>query len=487
MLDVEGLRVRYENRSRPAVDGLTFHVDTGEFVLLMGGSASGKSTAMQAICGFIPEITNAERSGIVRIEGKVFEDAISVSNIACMVQQDPETQFCTEIVEDEVAFGPENFNVPQKNLRAVVDEALANVGASHLAGRRLSTLSGGEKQKVAIASMLAVKPRLLILDEPTSNLDPRAVKEIVAVVDSLRREHRMTIIVVEHRPGQFVDIASRVMVMKNGRLESDQLRPAGGFVNLAAGEAKRPAQTTSTVIGPVAVSAKGLTYDIGGVRILDDLSFDVREGAVVALMGENGAGKTTLLRHLTGLLRPSSGRMSVFGHELRPDGGAEPWTIGRDVGFVFQNPNHQIFERTVEKEILFATENYLTPKGDAMKAVEEFEASEGVRRFVHPHSLSFGQKRRVNIRSASSHGPRLVLMDEPFAGQDAANAMKIRDIIRGLRAAGRTAVIVTHDITIAMEDCTDVLFLKSGRLTTSRPVSDLTGRDWDGFFPGVEP
>ncbi|MGD9962567.1 MAG: ABC transporter ATP-binding protein [Thermoplasmata archaeon] len=487
MLDIEDLQVRYENRSKPAVDRLTLHIDPGEFVLLMGGSASGKSTAMQAVCGFIPEIIQAEKSGTVKIDGKIFEDATSASNVACMVQQDPETQFCMEVVEDEVAFGPENFNRPRGEIRAAVDEALAGVSASHLAERRLSTLSGGEKQKVAIASMLAMRPKLLILDEPTSNLDPRAVREVVSVVDSIRRDRRMTIIVVEHRPGQFIDLASRVIIMNKGRLELDQKRPPEGFGGLLPDTTPSCAGPTASTDGPGVVSVRGLTFDIAGVRILDDLNLDVRKGSVVALMGENGAGKTTLLKHLTGLLQPGSGGIQVLKHEFGAKKGAEPWTVGKDVGFVFQNPNHQIFERTVEREILFATENYRVNREDAVDAVAEFEASEEVRGFVHPHCLSFGQKRRVNIRSASSHGPALILMDEPFAGQDAVNAARIRDMISRLRDAGKTIIIVTHDIAFAREACTDVVFMRKGKIVRSGPISDLSRRDWLDLFPGADP
>jgi len=482
MLDVKDLYVRYENRSKPAVDGLTFHIDPGEFVLLMGGSASGKSTAMQAVCSVIPGIVHAEKRGTVRIDGKEFQDAASASGVVCMVQQDPETQFCTEIVEDEVAFGPENFNMPRGTIREAVDTSLASVGASHLAHRRLSTLSGGEKQKVAIASMLAVRPRLLILDEPTSNLDPRAVRDVVAVVDSLRRETKMTIVVVEHRPGQFIDLASRIMMMDKGRLEYDRVRTEDGLacpLGRSAPKNREPAAASRSV---AVVSAKELTFDIGGARIIDRLTFELREGSVTALMGENGAGKTTLLKILTGLLEPSSGDVRVFRHGIGAGARTEPWTIGKDVGFVFQNPNHQIFERSVESEILFASENYQVDKGEARGAVNEFEASEEVMRFVHPHCLSFGQKRRVNIRSASSHGPRLILMDEPFAGQDEANAGRIREMVAGLRRQGKTTVVVTHDVAFAKDWCTDLIFMRQGRIARSGPVAGLTDREWDGLF-----
>ena len=163
----------------------------------------------------------------------------------------------------------------------------------------------------------------------------------------------------------------------------------------------------------------------------------------------------------------------------------EAWTIGRDVGFVFQNPNHQVFERTVEKEILFAADNYDTSKDEALKAVYGFEASEQVRKFVHPHCLSFGQKRRVNIMSASSHGPRLILMDEPFSGQDTKNAEIIRGMIADLQRAGKTVIVVTHDIQFAMTSCTDVIFMRAGRVVRTGPVGSVHRSEWDDLFTGV--
>ncbi len=485
MLDVMDLYVRYENRSKPAVDGLSLHVDLGEFVLLMGDSASGKSTAMQAVCGFIPDIIPAEKRGEVRIGGQTYEDATAISSVACMVQQDPETQFCTETVEEEVAFGPENLNVPRADIRKAVDESLASVGASHLVSRKLSTLSGGEKQKVAIASMLSVRPRLLILDEPTSNLDPRSVSDVVGVIDALRRRKEMTIVVVEHRPGGFKDLASRVMVMDKGMLVLDCGRHDPSFAERIGKADAKPSPPIPSKSELAVVSVKGLSYGVDGTKILDDVTFDLKDCAVVALMGENGAGKTTLLRHLMGLLTPQSGSVDVLGHPQDKDVRTEPWVLGREVGFVFQNPNHQIFERTVEKEILFAAENYDAPKGEALKAVEEFEASEEVRKFVHPHCLSFGQKRRVNIRSASSHGPRLILMDEPFSGQDAENAEAIRGMITNLQRAGKTAVVVTHDIQFAKTSCTDVVFMRAGKIVRTGPVSSVQESEWEELFTGV--
>lgn len=482
MLEVHDLRVRYLNRSKPAVSGLTMSVGLGEFVLLMGGSASGKSTAMQTVCGFIPEITPAEVSGRVAIDGKVYDDATEASNVVSMVQQDPETQFCTETVEDEIAFGPENFNIPSGEIRRTVDSSLASVRGTHLLERRLSTLSGGEKQKVAIASMLAMKPKLLILDEPTSNLDPKAVSEIVDVVDGLRRRKEMSIIVVEHRPESFMGIASRAIMMEMGRLVEDRRRGEDGFMGMVAPAVGLSLAEVGRRAGPSVVDVRRLDFGIGGAHILRDVNLTVHEGAVVALMGENGSGKTTLLKHIAGLIPPQSGEIEVLGHVTRAGAKAEPWSLGRDVGFVFQNPNHQIFEKTVEREIRFATENYGAEPGEAAEAVDEFEASEGVRRFVHPHCLSFGQKRRVNIRSASSHGPRLLLLDEPFAGQDSRNANSIRKVLTDLHARGKTIIVVTHDPRFARSFCTDALFLKNGRVVMSGKVTDVDEDEWRTLF-----
>jgi energy-coupling factor transport system ATP-binding protein len=481
MLDVKDLRVRYGNRSRPAVDGMSFSVSEGEFVLLCGDSASGKSTAMQAVCGFIPHIIPAEVSGTIHVGGRVHDDPTEVARIACMVQQDPETQFCTETVEEEVAFGPENFNLPPAVIRFRVDQALASVHADHLIDRRLSTLSGGEKQKVAIASMLALEPKMLILDEPTSSLDPRSVSEVVSAIAQLKKTTGITVIVVEHRLAGFLDMATRVLLMEDGKLVRDTRPEQLEFTSIHETASAIPQYPRPTRRKGEVLSAVGLGHDIDGKTILDGLSFTIEEGAVVALMGENGAGKTTLLRHLIGLATPTRGTLRVLGHEISSDQATDPWVMGKDVGLVFQNPNHQIFEDTVEREMRFASENYAITMGPADAAIEDFVKTEGVSRNVHPHCLSFGQKRRVNISSASAHGPRLLLLDEPFAGQDSGNALRISQQLHRLQTDGRTLVIVTHDPQFARAFCTDVVLLRQGRLAAVGAADKVLSEHGDIF------
>jgi len=482
MLEVRGLRVRYGNRNKPAVDGLTFSLRPREFMLLIGDSASGKSTAMQAVCGFIPEIIPAEITGEIRIDGRAYRDAVDISRVACMVQQDPETQFCTETVEEEVAFGPENFGLPRSEIRSAVNTALESVGASHLIDRMLSTLSGGEKQKVAIASMLAIKPKLLILDEPTSNLDPRSVSEMLRVVDDLRMSTDMTLVVVEHRAAGFLDMASRIAIMDAGHLATETTRGSTAFKELESSLRERiPYPKVKRRAGSV-LSVSGLSYEVEGQRILNDISLSVEDGAILAVTGPNGAGKTTLLRHITGLVEPQEGSLKILDRSIDRRHPVEPWTLGKDVGYVFQNPNHQVFEKTVDKEIRFASENFGVDDKAAAVSVRDFEAEESVRSFVHPHSLSFGQKRRVCIRSASSHGPRVVLLDEPFAGQDSKNAEKICQMLAKLQNDGKTIVIVTHDIEFARAFATDALLLKNGGVVASGPTDEIPENAWSSLF-----
>ncbi|HUV62024.1 MAG TPA: ATP-binding cassette domain-containing protein [Thermoplasmata archaeon] len=485
MLEIRKLSVRYRGRSKPAVSDLSLNVNRGEFVLLAGPSASGKSTAMQAVCGFIPHMTPAECTGTILLDGVEHGSPEAIAGIACMVQQDPETQFCTETVEEEVAFGPENFRFAQAKIRDSVSHALRSVNADHLMERKLSTLSGGEKQKVAIASMLAVEPKLLILDEPTASLDPRSVGQVVGAVRAMKARSDITVVIVEHRVRDFIDMADRLLVIEEGVLTRDAIKGGEEFAAAQNSAMVHPSYHRPTGEGtsPI-ITIRDLSLEIDGWPILDDVNLDITENSVVALMGENGSGKTTLLRHMTGLQMIQRGEMNICGHRMSPDRVVDAWTLGRDVGLVFQNPNHQMFEDTVEKEILFATHNFQTSEQKALLAVTGFEEREGLKRFVHPHCLSFGQKRRVNIVSAYSHEPRVLLLDEPFAGQDQGNVDRIVSLVADIHRSGKTLVIVTHDEDFARQFCTDAVVLYEGRVVASGPTESIPEGVWRSLRGG---
>jgi len=404
-----------------------------------------------------------------------------------MVQQDPETQFCTETVEDEVAFGPENFQFPPARIRESVTRALFSVGASSLIDRKLSTLSGGEKQKVAIASVLAVEPKLLILDEPTSNLDPRSAAAVAAAIGRLRRLNGTTAVLIDHRLKDFIHMATRVLIMESGNLKANCVPGDPTFERLSKVDVAPRPRGDAGRSEKALLSVQGLSYQVDGKRILQGVDMSVRRGEVVALMGPNGSGKTTLLKHLIGLIEPQAGRIGVMGHSIAPGAPVGPWVLGRDMGMVFQNPDHQIFEDTIERETRFASVNYGVPFDVADGAVAEFERSEGVFKHVHPHCLSFGQKRRLNMISSASHGPSLLLMDEPFTGQDPENTMRLLEMISSMQRQGKTFVVVTHDVDFARSFCTSVVMLSEGRVVASGNPERIPEEHWALLTAGGSP
>ncbi len=492
MLAVRDLTIRYMTRPSPAVRAVSFSLDPREFVLLAGASASGKSTLMQAICGFLPHIIPAEVSGRVDIDGETDADPTRISQAVAMVQQDPEAQFCTETVEEEIAFGPENFCLPRDEIFRRIDEALASVNAAALRHRKLSTLSGGEKQKVAIAAMLTVQPQVLILDEPTANLDPVSVAEVLEAVAALRcRDPDLTLVVVEHRIHRFEPLATRLMVMEDGELVADAPRGSGRYEHYATDlmrppaypRFERPRTRSGTAEGSgashsaAAIAVDALSYTIDDATILDEISFTLPYRAVAALMGRNGAGKTTLLRHLAGLEQIQHGSVHIGTRTLSPRNRVPAYEIGAELGLVFQNPNHQLFEHTIEKECLFGPQNFGTDLDDARAELERFCAREDVAKGLHPHALSFGQKRRLNITAASVHRPRFLLLDEPFAGQDRWNAAAIARLIRRYQRRGCTTIVVSHDPTFVAAACTHCVILHEGRVVDTGPPRRVLAKD----------
>jgi energy-coupling factor transport system ATP-binding protein len=483
MLKIENLTVRYPQREQPAVSDLSLNLGRGEFALLTGSSASGKSTLMQAMCGFVPHIIPAEVSGKITVGGISNAEPSELARIISMVQQDPESQFCTETVEEEVAFGPENFCYPGNKIKELVKESLSAVSASHLRYRTLSSLSGGEKQKVAIASMIALRPEVLILDEPTSNLDSNSISELLAAVANLRSQNSdLIMIVVEHRATSFLGHATRLALMEKGKLavNLERTENTDDFSALSRSLSTRiryPNGHRQPSRPGRVLALSGLSYRINGTEILKNITFDLNAGSVTALMGRNGSGKTTLLRHIAGLTPVQAGKIEVLDRTLSREHSAEPWQLGRDVGLVFQNPNHQIFENTIDSELRFGPVNFNLETEGVSTTISQFIDDEHLSEYDHPQALSFGQKRRLNILSATMHGPGLVMLDEPFAGQDSENSKRIARMITKQQHTGKSFLIVTHDPDFARSFCTDVLVLDSGRLIASgKPDAVLNDR-----------
>ncbi len=501
-LIVENLSFRYRDRQGAAIRDISFSARAGEILLIAGASGCGKTTLIRAVNGLIPRSYKGEVSGRVIIHG---EDTAkmklsTISQKVGTVLQDPERQILGTKVLNEVAFGLENLGLPREEIYQRVDESLAHLKIQHLRDRDTFLLSGGEKQKVALAGVLAMRPSILLLDEPLASLDPASASETLDAVRSLADEG-MTVLMVEHRVEDVLRIhPERVMYMGEGEIRYlGDLKGLSQVVNYR--EVKLPAEDVvqRAKRDPAPAGIRGLPDAAGAgseteplvrfenvafgyesdVEVLHGISLEIKRGDVIAVLGPNGSGKTTFVKHAIGLLKPKSGRVLVNGKDTKDASVAE---IAGTLGYVFQSPSHMLFAPTVREELAFGPTNLNHPKDEIEKEVQE------ALRIVNlsdkeqdpPLALSFGQQKRVSIAAILAMRSRILVMDEPTAGQDYQNYMNFMDAI--LQLPGFEAILfITHDVDLAVIYANRVLLIADGRL-----VADGTPHEVLRDFPRLE-
>jgi energy-coupling factor transporter ATP-binding protein EcfA2 len=474
MIRVEGLSYRFRGSDRYALRNASLEIKPGEFAVITGPSGCGKSTLALAIGGYLFRQFDGEAEGAVHVDGIDVRNSpiYDVADVVGLVQQNPEAQFCTLTVGDEVAFGLENRRLPCQEIRERMAWALGIAGAQDLADRTLGTLSGGEKQKVAIAAMMATQPQVLIFDEPTSNLDPTATAAIFQVIEQIREQAGITVLVIEHKVDCLRRFEPRLIAMEGGRIRYDGAMEAAGpddSVETSAGDRYgRPPDAPLVRVEDLAAG-----YD--GHAVLRGLTAEVQPGELVAVMGDNGSGKTTFLHCLLGLCRPMRGRVEVLGHDTRK---APVSQIARQVGFVFQNPDHQLFADSVWDEATFAARNLGLLDGATEARVRDLMARCGLaeRHDDHPYRLSYGEKRRLNLISVLGYAPRLILLDEVLIGQDPANAAFLLGLLREQVAGGGAVVMVNHAPGVTRRYADRLLFFENGRILVDAPAGEGLGR-----------
>jgi len=484
---IDELGFRYRAAAAPSLDGIHLAANAGELLLLAGGSGSGKSTLLRCLNGLIPRSYGGDLQGRLRLSGQD-PAALGLAELAQLVGtvlQDPDRQIVASYVNRQVAFGPENLGWPRGRVRAAVDGTLERLGFAHLRDRETSNLSGGERQKVALAGVLAMDPRTLLLDEPLASLDPASAREALALLRELADGGRL-VLLVEHRIEEVLAARpERTLFLREGRQLF--LGPTADFLALAdPHEVRLPvdyAMRASTGVAPPAAPARAapgevllafedihFAYD-GGPPILRGVSLELREGEVVAIMGPNGAGKSTLLRHAIGLLRPQRGRVLVAGADAR---GSTVAQLARTVGYVFQSPAHMLFAPTVRDELLFGPRNLghdLTAASGALDATLAQVRLAGMADRA-PLSLSFGQQKRLGIAAVLSMAPRVLVLDEPTAGQDHGSTLALMQTIGGLRGLGAT-VLITHDVDLAVSYATRVVLMHDGQIAADGPPEQV--------------
>ncbi|HEY49789.1 MAG TPA: ABC transporter ATP-binding protein, partial [Dehalococcoidia bacterium] len=495
-------------------------IGDGEFVLVTGPSGCGKSSLCRCFNGLIPHFYGGRIGGSVQVQGlDVMKHATrELATKVGMVFQDPENQLVSTEVEREIAFGLENLAFTRDVIAKRVEESLDTLGISDLRHRPVHELSGGEKQKVVIASVLALHPDILVLDEPTSELDPKGAEEVLSIVQRLNDELGITVILIEHRLDRVVHLVDRMIVLNEGTVAADG-NPKSVLANgdiTSAGVGVPPIvrmvqglKSRGVNIDDVPLTVKegrALLKDIfrgvgqgtmthaqrangkpviemerlwhvypEGMSALKDVSLRVCEGEFVAVMGRNASGKTTLVKHINGLLRPTRGKVKICGVDIRKATVSE---LARKVGFIFQNPNDHIFANTVEEEISFILKNRGLDSGEIAAGVGEmlemFRLEEY--RGHYPRSLSGGERQRVALASVLVARPEILILDEPTRGMEYRLKSELMQFLNEYRERGNTVVLVTHDVETVAEYADRVVLLSEGRVVVDGNKREVLSR-----------
>jgi len=517
LVEVEQLSFRYADAERPALRGVCLSLEPRRFVALMGRTGAGKSTLCLSLTGLIPHFQRGQFDGQVRVRGRDTRD-LSPSQIAEVVGllfQDFETQLFSTEVTSEVAFALENRAVPREEMERRVADALGLVGLAGREHRDPGSLSGGQRQRLALASVLCTRPPLLALDEATSDLDPAGQEELLRIVTRMRSEGT-ALVWSGHEPeraraadalvlldaGQVIYQGEPADLLRDGErcwaagvrpLDSVRLfmllnrperplTPAEGAAALeAAGceldreQLSRLDEATPAPGGPL-VEIEEVHFSYGGPEALAGVSLTIRAGEFVAILGQNGSGKTTLARHLNALLRPSAGTVRVKGVGTE---GRTPADFARAVGYVFQNPDHQIFAATVRDEVAFGPRNMGHAPEEVQRRVREALEAVGLsgREDEDPFALTKGERQRVAVASVLALGPELIILDEPTTGLDGPQQQQMMDLLQDLNRQGHTIVIITHSMWAAASHAHRVVLMHEGRVLADLPARELFGRD----------
>ncbi len=520
--------------NEPAVENLSLEIEKGSYTAILGSNGSGKSTLAKLI-----DVIEVPDSGRVVVFGKdSADDSLfwQIREKSACVFQNPDNQIVGTIVEEDVAFGPENLGVKLPELRERVDQAMKDVGIYDLRLREASGLSGGQKQKLAIAGALAMRPEVLILDEATAMLDPRSRDEFLKVAEDMRIKKGLTLITITHDMSEAMR-CGKVIILSKGkkaaegtpakifadipldryglrrpviiRFAYELARLAGKTISeedltgearlserlykiLTSAELKADGEILSgkdtekkQTKGRKIMAVKDLfsSYD-GKTFAIKNINLDVYEGEILGIVGESGCGKTTLISHMNSIMKPSSGEVEIYPEEgitLRCSQKKDVQKIRQTVGLVFQYPEYQLFEETVYKDICYGLRKMKLSadeqKDRAIKAAKAVGLEKDILR-RNPFELSGGQKRRAAIAGVLAMKPEILVLDEPASGLDPVGREEMFALIKSLRDSGTTIIIVSHNMDEAAAYCDRICCIKDGEVAVTKTPEELFA-DWD--------
>lgn len=512
-LEIQNMTYYYPENQFPALKHINFYLGDGEFVLLTGGTGSGKSSLARVLAGLIPDFYGGRLKGKVFLNGKELKEAerpLLCAQVG-MVFQDPERQLVMTSVEAEIAFGLENLGLPRPDMLRRVAEVMSFLDLTHLKSEFTAHLSGGQKQKVALAAVLAMQPGVLILDEPTSQLDPLSAEEFLNLLERLNKETGYTVLLIEQRLERCIHLADRLVLMEKGEIICDKpaaeavrwqaanrqpfIPPVARFFALLDHPAvpltvKEGRQALHEIIAsqpsfvyspPTAPARPGRSKTKRGSRIaplleardiwftypkgreaIKGVSLRVEAGDFVVIMGGNAAGKTTFLKLAAGLLKPDRGRVFVKGMDTRAAALPE---MARHIGYLSQNPNDYLFQDTLEDELLFTLRNLGIDDREAVDSTLNKLGLEHLSK-INPRDLSGGERQRAALASVLVSQPGLLLLDEPTRGIDCVLKNELGSWLKNLNRLGMTVMMVTHDVEFAAQYASRIVLLFDGRIVS---------------------
>ncbi|HVP96123.1 energy-coupling factor transporter ATPase [Methanoregula sp.] len=471
MIELSDVSYTYPHTVQEALHRLSLVLPRGRCILVTGPSGAGKTTLCLAACGILAHEYGGKKAGIVTINGKSVADYPGLSAIARtigIVFDDAEAQMIFTTVEEEILSALEYRGLSPEEIEKRLTEILDVTYLSALKDRSPHHLSGGQKQRVALAATLALGNEVLILDEPTSELDEHATRRIVAILKNLKEQGK-TLLIVEHKFSHFREIVDTLVVMERGAisaigipdevLKNDRIREM--VIPDFSGIRNGPATALPAGTAVPAIDVRHLSYSYGSVPALHDVNLNIAPGEFVAIVGENGSGKTTLVRQFNRLLTPTAGDVLILGKNTKDCTIAE---LARDVGLVFQNPDHMFFADTVRDEIAFGLANLGMENRDAIIDAALTEAGLLQAKALYPRWLSRGERQRLAIACVVAMQPKIIVLDEPTTGLDGDEARLVMEILKNHQQRGHTVVVITHNKEIA-RDCADrVITMDQGRV-----------------------